>query len=91
MRSELINKFEEAFDRASEKRTSLNHWIGNVPAWVVHERKCMVEAVNEHRIALGKNPVDMETFIRKAENPAVGHSDYAHKFALYCAFLVEAD
>lgn len=88
-RIELIDKFKEVLSKASEKRPTLNQWIDNELAWVIYERKCMFDAVNEYRMALKKNPIDVATLVNKAENQAMGHSDYAHKFALYCAFLVE--
>jgi len=55
-------------------------------AWIVRERHLLRDAVNQHRAARGLDPVSDED-IRPLESQAEGHSDYAHKFALYCANL----
>lgn len=54
--------------------------------WVVAERQRMLAEVNDIRRAAGAEPVTVEQ-IENAERPAIGHVDYATKFALYCAEL----
>ncbi|WP_157831590.1 hypothetical protein [Microbacterium hominis] len=54
--------------------------------WVVSERQRMLAEVNGIRRSTGADPVTAEQ-IKNAERPAIGHSDYATKFALYCAEL----
>lgn len=50
----------------------------------------MLSATNELRWAIGKTSTTIEK-INSAERQALGHADYGHKFALYCAFIVEED
>jgi hypothetical protein len=57
--------------------------------WILAERLRMLEAVNEERARLGKDPVALSA-IERVERCAAGHHDYVHKFALYCTELVEA-
>jgi hypothetical protein len=57
--------------------------------WILDERRAMLDAVNSRRAHLGKLPVPV-TDVERVERQAVGHSDYAHKFALYCTELVVA-
>ena len=56
--------------------------------WIIAERQAMFDAVNSKRTARDKTPL-LITDIERVERQAVGHSDYTHKFALYCAMLVE--
>jgi hypothetical protein len=53
--------------------------------WVVFERQSMFDAVNAKRHVHKLPPINMELFIRKVEQLAVGHCDYTQKIALYCA------
>lgn len=50
------------------------------------EQHAMLEAVNRERHAAGINGVTIEDIVR-IERLALGHSDYASKFALHCAEL----
>lgn len=59
-------------------------------AWVVSERKEMLEMVNAERQKIDRPPISLKDVFR-VENMALGHSDYARKFALYCAELVLRD
>ena len=72
---------ETALDRETKKRSSN-------PNWIEDERQLMLETVNERRGQLGKNPLLLAD-VERVERGAVGHSDYVHKFALYCSELVE--
>lgn len=56
------------------------------PNWVLAERQRMLTEVNRIRRSAGADPVTLRD-IEDAERPAVGHSDYASKFAFYCAEL----
>ena len=56
------------------------------PAWNVHEMNVMLNEVNTLRAAKCLPLVSLND-IQKVESMACGHSDYSHKFALYCAEL----
>lgn len=56
--------------------------------WITAERRALCEAVNRHRTRLGKSPLTMDD-VERVEQQAVGHTDYARKFSLYCTELVE--
>lgn len=55
-------------------------------AWVDHEADRMLVLVNEIREKHGLPPAALEE-VRRIERSASGHSDYADKYALRCAFL----
>ena len=57
--------------------------VDHDPAWAIHEREVMLDAVNEERLQRGLQPATM-TMIERADRQAGGHIDYARKFALYC-------
>ena len=79
-----VEDFEDLLLHAASERPKRQEEINGEFAWVSYERKVMMDAVNEERAAAGQPPVSVEDFKRRAENQALGHSDYAHKFALYC-------
>jgi hypothetical protein len=83
-RNQLHRDLEELLHREASKRST--RLLGD---WILAERLAMFEAVNARRALGGKPPVSI-TEIERVEQQAVGHSDYGHKFALYCAELVEA-
>lgn len=56
-------------------------------AWVVRERRLMLDMANQHRAQLGLDGVT-EDEVYAIEQSAAGHSDYAHKFTLRLAMLV---
>jgi len=56
------------------------------PGWVDYERQRMFEAVNWERHLRGIPQVTPQQIIR-VETQACGHTDYASKYALYCAEL----
>lgn len=58
--------------------------------WVIFEREAMWAAVNKERVARGLQPVDMSV-LKRVEQMATGHSDYAAKYALYAALLAVGD
>lgn len=55
--------------------------------WIEFERNAMWKAVNDQREKLGRSPIPIQD-VERVEGMAVGHTDYALKFALYCADLV---
>ena len=57
-----------------------------VPEWQVFERDTMFTEVNKWRKERGFDAINMQQLL-KVEQFAVGHVDYARKFALYCAKL----
>ncbi|MFF8784864.1 hypothetical protein [Streptomyces sp. NPDC015125] len=56
--------------------------------WAAYERARMHETVNAIRGERDLPAVPVEDIVR-AEQHAVGHSDYSRKFAFYCAELAE--
>lgn len=55
--------------------------------WIVRERQAMWHTVCVERAKLGLEPVALVE-VERVERSAVGHIDYADKFALRCAELV---
>lgn len=80
-RNPLHYALETALVRQAKKRD-------DDPDWIENERKLMREIVNENREKHGREPVTLAD-IERVERTAVGHSDYVHKFALYCAELAQ--
>ena len=80
-RSALHYTLETVLVRATEGRDK-------DPDWIENERKLMLEIVNEHREHHGRKPLTSAD-VERVEQTAVGHVDYVHKFALYCAELAE--
>lgn len=80
-RNELHRDMEEALARVAQNRKQDPHWIE-------HERRLLWTMVNDYRTQQNKQPVTLEE-IKRVEDQAVGHSDYMHKFTLYCTELAE--
>lgn len=59
------------------------------PRWVAFELEAMHKAVCDERAKLGKGPIPLSQ-VARVERLAMGHVDYASKYALYCAELVLA-
>jgi hypothetical protein len=55
-------------------------------SWILNEQLAMCQAVNLERVRRRMDPITLKELIER-EQLAVGHVDYAHKFALYCAEL----
>jgi len=89
----LTEQFRTMLATAAKDRDKREQFIprangsGTEPAWAVHERELMHKAVNQERAKRSKKPVDL-TEVTSVEQLALGHVDYAHKYALYCAELV---
>lgn len=58
---------------------------GQRPDWIEQELRAMHEEVN---LCGPATPVSLGD-VRRVEATAVGHSDYAHKFAFYCYELLK--
>lgn len=59
---------------------------GETLRWIVETQLAMHAETNRLRGLHGLEPISLEA-IERVETMAVGHSDYASKFALYCAEL----
>lgn len=84
----LHNRFREILADAQEQRRLREDIIDGELAWVLYERDTMHAAVNQACAELGKQPLPV-TAVEAVEQQACGHSDYAIKYALYCAELVQ--
>ena len=90
----LIQHFEEVFEATAASRSKYQERVQHpiypkqtCTLWHVHEVNAMTAEVNRLRLQLGKEPVALEAVYR-VETQACGHVDYARKFSLYCAELV---
>lgn len=59
----------------------------SVEAWILAERECVLREVNRQRLLLARVPVEIAD-VTRAEQQAVGHSDYISKYAHVAADLV---
>lgn len=88
----LLTALDEVFAKASSERKKRPICGPNFEdsGWIVFERERMHEEVNRLRAQFGKGPVAIDR-IKKAEQSAMGHSDYQHKLVLGCRDLVWED
>lgn len=90
----LIKAMEEVLQTAAKERPKRQGWVRlgdeDEPGWVFYEREAMHAAVNRERSARGLGSVTLLD-VRRVERWAQGHSDYAHKYALYCAEIAVGD
>ena len=89
---ETIEMFEDAIVKLQDERSEHSEWvdIGNgikELAWVLHERKGMVELVNIKRKEAGLSPVSEKDFIALVEARALGHFDYTRNLSVGCSYL----
>lgn len=90
----LIEGMTKVFQMAAEMRSRRQEEVddpvkpcpGRTRRWVLYERWRLLEAVNTERHCRGLEPVGASE-IKRVELMAFGHSDYAHKYAIYCAEL----
>lgn len=75
-----------AAHRRSERQHTVDGPHGPEAAWVGHEAERMLALVNELRAKNGLPAATLEQ-VRRIEQSASGHVDYADKYALRCAFL----
>lgn len=91
---ELIEHFVEVFEATAASRSKFQERITHplypkqtCTQWHVHEVNAMTAEINRLRLKQGKEAIPLEAVYR-VETQACGHVDYARKFALYCAELV---
>jgi hypothetical protein len=58
------------------------------PEWAAFEIESLFSRINEERKNLGLDPCALQE-VQLADSQASGHSDYSHKFALYCAEIAQ--
>lgn len=93
-RTDEISRMQDVLEQASEERDQRMDLTQDadgrcVVAWVLHERQAMLDATNALCDRLGTPRVSAQQIL-DAENTAVGHSDYASKFAMRCVDLAYA-
>lgn len=89
---ETIQMFEDAFAELQKERDKRSEWVddGNGRqelAWVLYERKGMLEYLNMKRSDEGLPPVTEDIFVSFVETRACGHFDYTRQLAVGCAYL----
>lgn len=85
---EATSQMENVLVAAQMQRSKRNEWIDGELGWVIYEREEMRKAVESLRATLDLATLSdstMDELVSKAEREATGHSDYTHKFSLYCA------
>lgn len=87
-REDLIEHFVTVLTREQEHRAARSDVVDGQVAWIGAERAAMVAAVAALRPDLPVETVQSE--VLAVEESARGHSDYTVKYALRCAFIVEA-
>jgi hypothetical protein len=80
-RGEWRRVFEDLYEGLANVQTETGK-----PGWLAHESGWMLNAVNRHRARLELGPALMSE-IDRAEQTALGHSDYTKKWAIACADL----
>lgn len=93
-RMRLIDKFAKLLTDTATERKKRPDWVKigdeEQPAWVFYEREVMHAEVNRERSARGLGPLTLLD-VRRVERWAQGHSDYGHKYAIYCTELAVGD
>jgi len=92
-REALRDKFRDKLCDAALERDRRDFYVlgrdGDAElGWVIYEHLAMMEAVNTELRSRGLPDADPEEVCR-IERGAAGHCDYADKYALHLAFLVE--
>lgn len=80
---EVFEKFSKILGDEHKKREKR---IKDGEDWILLEQQTMQQAVNDIRASLNRPSVSLED-VTRAEIGALGHTDYARKFSLYCAEL----
>ncbi len=83
----LRDRFAEALAKEQTLRPLRQYFIDGELAWIVEERRLMLDLVNAVRMERGAEPVEIAAILM-AELGAWGHTDYSGKFALFCASIV---
>ncbi len=95
-RLQCRDHFLNILQTAAEDRPKRDRFVHDpfekmdVLEWVIHERKIMLDEVNRFRSSKGLDVIDEKELLR-VERMAVGHVDYARKFALCCAELTQGE
>ena len=86
---DIIDRFRRTFAVAAKQRPQRRGFnpATGVPDWVGFELAQMLALVNAMRAERGDEPVP-EDAVRRVEQGACGHVDYASKYAIGCAELV---
>ncbi|UBV13050.1 hypothetical protein [Mycolicibacterium fortuitum] len=85
---DLVRVFTAALiDEAEHRDERVERLPSGELAWMVHEREFMHRLTNTARADRGLAPIGIDC-ITAVESSASGHTDYAGKFAMYCADLV---
>lgn len=93
-RLHLIGEMQKVLSRAAQERRErpdlvddpIGPWPGQELEWVLYEREQLLTAVNVERASRGL-PEAALSDVKRVEQMAVGHTDYGHKFSIYCAEL----
>lgn len=85
-RDTMLSVLSEAAKHRHQRENVIGTGSYTELGWVVYEREQMTNAVNLARRNRGLPTVTVED-VRSVEHEAEGHSDYASKFAFYCAEL----
>lgn len=85
-RDRLLAVFTQAAQFRSLRQELIDEGAEAECGWQRYERHVMLAEVNRQRRGVGLPPAD-EAAVGYVERQACGHSDYAAKWALYCAEL----
>lgn len=85
-RDRLLDCLREAAKQRYRRQERVPGPYGEESAWVGWEAEQMLDLTNLIRLGTGLPPATIDQ-IRRIEQSACGHSDYADKYALRCAFL----
>jgi hypothetical protein len=92
LHQKLITEFEDFLtdlQKERKARPDIGDFHGEaLPNWAIYEIEEMFKKVNLTRAKLNLEPCSVQTLL-VADSRAAGHSDYSHKFALYCAEIVQ--
>ncbi|GAA3417613.1 hypothetical protein [Streptosporangium vulgare] len=87
LRDQFLTHLRELSQHRDERPDIVDTSYGPEPAFVLWEAEQMLDLVNRIRAEAERPPATLEEVLR-IERGASGHSDYRHKYALRCAFLV---
>lgn len=81
---EVIKLRDHFLDVLSTAQTKYRKMYPNTSDWIEKEHEVMLSEVNRQLQERQRPSITMDQLL-KAEQLAVGHSDYSSKFSLYCA------
>jgi hypothetical protein len=88
LRDRFLDTLITAACQRDRRQSTVDGPDGPEPEWAGYERDEMKNAVDCKLAARGLPPATQAEIV-SIERSAAGHSDYAAKYALRCAFLVE--